>query len=99
MHPTEAAGPTPDLISVFTAPDATVLPVVEALLENAGIAFWARREGLQDLFAWGRLGAGHNLIVGPVELFVHPDEASRARELLAEFARSDDAAELPDELK
>ena len=89
---------SPDLVTVLSARDATILPVLEGLLREAEIPYWSKREGLQDLFAWGRLGLGHNLIVGPVEILVHPDDADRARDLLAGFDEPGEATDIPEEL-
>jgi hypothetical protein len=37
---------------------------------------------LQDLFGWGRVGAGYNILTGPAEFAVRSDDADRARQLL-----------------
>lgn len=97
MNDSEHDAPPPDLVTVFSARDATVLPVVEGLLREAGIPFWAKREGLQDLFSWGRVGAGYSFIVGPVEILVHPADEAMASELLDGLELAIEGS-LPDEL-
>jgi hypothetical protein len=55
------------------------------LLEGEQIEYLIRGEGLQDLFGWGRVGSGYNIIVGPAEFWVRADDAERARALLEEL--------------
>jgi hypothetical protein len=57
--------------------------LVRAVLDEAGIRYSMRGEGVQDLFTVGRIGTGYNLITGPGTLFVERARAAEARELLA----------------
>ena len=82
-------GPPPDptiqFASVFTTGDPGVIAVAKSLLDAEGIEYLVRAEGLQDLFGWGRLGAGYTILAGPAEFVVREDDAARARELLADL--------------
>ena len=60
------------------------LSVVRSLLEAAGIPCVVDGEGVQDLFGVGRLGAGYNILTGPVRVKVPTERAAEARALLAE---------------
>ena len=88
----EAAGPPPEpnieLVSVFRTGDAGLVALAKSLLEAEGIEYMARGDGLQDLFGWGRLGAGFNYVVGPVEFVVRRDDAQRANVLLRDLTLS-----------
>ncbi len=52
----EEQGHHPDLVTVYTTGNAALLPVIESVFRDAGIQFLAKYEGLQDFFAWGRIG-------------------------------------------
>jgi hypothetical protein len=80
----EATFVTPDTyVPVFTAWDATVLPVVESLLESNGIPFTVANEDTQDIVGLGRAGMGFNPIVGPPVVRVPTGYEDAARELIA----------------
>jgi hypothetical protein len=78
-----------DLVTVLETSDPAVLVVAKSVLDAAGIRYLARGEGVQDLFAWGRVGTGFNPFTGPVHLQVAAADAEQARELL-EAANRDD---------
>jgi hypothetical protein len=86
--------PEPDVVeyepfvSVLTIADASLVPVVKSLLASEGIRFFIKGEGVQDLFGSGRLGPGFSVVTGPPVLYVEPDRAEEARELLAEIESS-----------
>jgi hypothetical protein len=83
------SGPPPDpsiaLVSVFHAGDPGIIAIAGSLLEAEGIEFLLRGDGLQDLFGWGRVGAGYNILTGPAEFVVRETDAQRARELLRDL--------------
>jgi len=70
------------LVPVLETGNPALIAVAESLLTNAGIPFEKRGDRLQDLFGWGRIGTGFNVVIGPVVLHVHADDDERARELL-----------------
>jgi hypothetical protein len=72
-------------VTVLESGDAALLAVAKSLLEAAGIPFFAKGEGVQDLFAWGRFGTGFNPFVGPVRLQVAAEDASDAIALLRDL--------------
>ncbi len=72
-------------VTVLETGDPALLAVAKSLLEDAGIEYFAKGEGVQDLFAWGRFGTGFNPIIGPVQLQVAADEADEARERLKDL--------------
>ena len=79
----EPPPPEPDvpLVKVYETGNAAIIPVYESLLNDAGIEYLAKSEGLQDLFGWGRFGSNYNYLLGPVEFYVRADSADEAREL------------------
>jgi Putative prokaryotic signal transducing protein len=76
--------PTPDmaLVPVFATGDAALISIAKSLLEAEAIDYLGRGEGIQDLFGWGRIASGFNVVVGPVEFLVRAEDAERARDLL-----------------
>jgi hypothetical protein len=75
-------------VTVFQSSDPALIGVAESLLEEAGIEFFSKGEGIQDLFGAGRIG-NVNPIVGPVELQVAAEDADEARAALAELSKPD----------
>lgn len=58
------------------------IAIAKSLLDEAGIPYLAKSEGVQDLFGAGRLGGGYNYITGPVEIQVRTSDESEALDLL-----------------
>ncbi len=73
------------LVTVLETGDPALLAVAKSLLEDAGIDFFAKGEGVQDLFGWGRFGTGFNPLIGAVKLQVAADDAEEARERLKDL--------------
>jgi hypothetical protein len=73
-----------ELVPVFEITNAALVPFVESLLTSAGIPYFIKGERVQDFFGWGRLAVGFSLIAGPPVVYVEPDRAEEARELLAD---------------
>jgi len=78
----------PEPVTVFESSDTALLAVAESLLEEADIEFFAKGEGIQDLFAGGRIGTGFNPVVGPVQLQVPADDVEEATAILRELSGS-----------
>ncbi|MDW7650148.1 MAG: DUF2007 domain-containing protein [Bacillota bacterium] len=72
-----------ELVTVLKAQDLSELLVAKSVLEGAGIRYFAKGEGLQNLFGGGRFGLGFNSLVGPVEIQVSKEDVEAARALLA----------------
>jgi hypothetical protein len=94
-----AAHPDPgDVETVFATADPVELLTAKALLDEAGIPYLTRGEGIQDLFGLGRLGTGFSILTGPIEIQVGSRRFQEAVDLLdeAEFeseeADEDDAS-------
>jgi len=73
-----------DIETVFATGDPVALLAAKSLLEEAGIPYLSRGEGMQDLFGMGRLGTGFSIIAGPMELQVGARRAQEAAGLLRE---------------
>jgi hypothetical protein len=73
------------LTTVFRTGDPGQIAFIKSLLEDAEIPYSVKSEGVQDLFGIGRLGAGYNMITGPVEIQVRASFLKEAQELLGEM--------------
>lgn len=76
-----------DFEVVFETSDLVEQSWAESLLEEAGIDCSVADEQVQHLVGYGQIG-GRNLVVGGVKLRVSGQDATRARELLAEGMRA-----------
>jgi hypothetical protein len=76
-------------VTVWATGNPALIAIAESILEDAGIQYIVKREGLQDLFGLGRLGTGFNPIVGPIEIQVRRSDEEEARELLEELGEND----------
>lgn len=79
----EEGEPDVEIVKVFEATNAAVLPLVQSVLQDAEIEFMTKGDHLQDLFAVGRLGMGSNNAIGPATIWVRKDDEAEARELIA----------------
>ena len=70
-------------MKVFETGNPALIAVIESVLDDAQIEYGTSSENLQDLFGWGRLGAGYNYVIGPVKFFVAAEDEEEARALLA----------------
>jgi hypothetical protein len=77
-----------ELATVYTTGDEGLIQLIKSILEEAGIPCFARSQGVQDLFALGRLGTGFSPIAGPVEIQVPQDRAEEAVELLKDMDKT-----------
>ena len=71
-------------VTVLETSDQGLIAFAKSLLEEADIPFFAKGEGVQDLFGGGRIGA-FNIVTGPIQLQVPADDADQARELLKDL--------------
>jgi hypothetical protein len=74
-------------VTVLETGDPALLAVAKSLLEDAGIGFFAKGEGVQNLFGAGIVGTGFSPITGPVELQVSSDDAAEAQALLIDLIK------------
>ncbi len=88
--------PEMELVTVFDTGEPADVLVAKSILQAEGIEFFAKDEGVQDLFGAGRLGSGFNTMAGQVEIQVRPEDADRARQLLERLDEGEDE-ELVDE--
>jgi hypothetical protein len=74
-HPESQAIAYERFVPVFEIPSAGLLPFVESLLQSSGMQFFVKG-----------IGSGFDFVSGPVKVYVEPDRADEARELLADVS-------------
>ncbi|MFQ5650612.1 MAG: DUF4190 domain-containing protein [bacterium] len=72
------------LRTVFIPNDEAERVAVVGLLESAGIPSYSKNAGVQHLFGVGQIGAGFNVVAGPVQIQVRQDDFDRACEVINE---------------
>ena len=82
----KASGP----VTVLESSDPGLLAVAKSLLEDANIEYFAKGEGVQDLFAVGRFGTGFNPFVGAIQLQVAAEDAEEAKTRLRDLRTEHD---------
>lgn len=76
---------SPGPVTVLETSDQGLIAIAKSLLEDADIPFFAKGEGVQDLFGWGRLGTGFSIVTGPIALQVPASKADEALALLKDL--------------
>ena len=74
-----------EFVTVYRSGNPALLALAKSILDDAGIQYAVRGEGLQDLFAWGRIGIGFNPLVGPAEIQVDKEDREEAIEILKQL--------------
>lgn len=75
-------------VTVYEAGDPAFISFAKSILDAEGIKYFFKGEGLQDLFAGGRIGTGFNPLVGPVQIQVDENYAEHAKQILQELKTS-----------
>ncbi|MEO8432598.1 MAG: DUF2007 domain-containing protein [Acidobacteriota bacterium] len=82
--PALAAG-AGELVTVLETGSQSLVAIARSILDAAGIPHEARNQSLQNLFGWGSVGTGFNVVTGPVRLRVPVECEEEARALLTEL--------------
>jgi hypothetical protein len=77
------------LLTVYETGNPAFIVFAKSILESEDIKYYFKGEGIQDLFAGGRLGTGYNPVIGPVEIQVNEKDAEKARELLNQMEKGE----------
>jgi hypothetical protein len=93
-QPSPPEPPPLRIVTVLATGDPIQMEMAKSLLDSAGLDYWVKGDGLQDLFGAGRMGAGFNITIGPMLLQVDRDDEADARTILAEAPPN--AADTPD---
>ena len=74
--------PNVAIVKVYESNNAALLPLVESLLQDAGIEYMTKSDNLQSLFGMGTLGMGSNNVIGPATIWVREDDEAEARKII-----------------
>jgi hypothetical protein len=76
-------------VTVYKTGDPAFIAFAKSILGSEGINYYFKGEGIQDLFAGGRLGTGYNPVIGPVEIQVDEKDVEKAKELLNQIEKGE----------
>ena len=81
------------LITVFSTGNDALIALAKSILDDAGIGYFAKNEGVENLIGVGVLGTGFNPVTGPIELQVLEEDEAEARKLLENISEEEGTAE------
>ncbi len=70
------------LVTVLATGNEAIIALAKSILDEAGIGYFAKNEGVENLIGIGVIGTGFNPVIGPIELQVLEEDELEARELL-----------------
>jgi hypothetical protein len=76
-------------VTVYETGDPAFIAFAKSILQSEGIKYYIKGEGLQDLFAGGRLGTGFNPVIGTVKIQVDENDVEKAKELLKQIEKGE----------
>jgi hypothetical protein len=79
------------LVTVFKTGHHGTIAVIKSILDEAGLQYSVKGEGIQDLIGAGVFGVGYNPITGPVEFQVLEENVEYAKELLKDVSENPEA--------
>ncbi|MDD5361437.1 MAG: DUF2007 domain-containing protein [Ignavibacteria bacterium] len=85
------------LITVFKSGHEGLIALAKSVLDEAGIEYLIKNEGVQDLMGIGVFGTGFNPITGPVQIQVLPSNEEYAKDLLKNMVENTDISESTEE--
>jgi hypothetical protein len=78
------------LVTAFESADPALIALARSVLDSAEIPFMTTGEGIQDLFGWGRMPGGFNVVAGPVTFQVNEEDLEEAKALLEGLQASEE---------
>ena len=84
-QPSESRGTSFEVTTVYETGSVALFSLAKALLEAAEIPFLSKNELSTDLVGGLRFGGMPSLVTGPMQIQVRREDASVARELLADL--------------
>jgi hypothetical protein len=81
------------LVTVFKTGNHGTIAIIKSILDEAGLEFSVKGEGIQDLIGAGIFGVGFNPITGPVEFQVLEENEEYAKELLKDMSDNPETTE------
>ncbi len=82
------------LVTVFRTASQGTAAVARSILDEAGIQYLVKGEGIQNLIGYGIIGTGFNPLTGLIEFQVMPDDKDTAINLLGDLNESESIDEV-----
>jgi hypothetical protein len=70
------------VVTVLSTGNEALIALAKSILDDAGIRYFAKNEGVENLIGVGVIGTGFNPVIGPIELQVLEEDVATAKKLL-----------------
>jgi hypothetical protein len=77
------------VVTVLSTGNEAVIALAKSILDDAGIRYFAKNEGVENLIGVGVIGTGFNPVIGPIELQVLEEDAATAKKLLENISEEE----------
>lgn len=84
-------------IKVLETGDKPLITITKSVLTDADVEYFVKGEDLQDIIGLGSFGIGYNFAAGPMELYVHEEDAEAVKMLIDELEESQAVEEIDEE--
>ncbi|MGA2668902.1 MAG: DUF2007 domain-containing protein [Ignavibacteria bacterium] len=74
------------LVTVLSTGNEAIISLAKSILDDAGIQYFAKNEGVENLIGIGVIGTGFNPVIGPIELQVLEENEEEAKKLLTSLS-------------
>jgi hypothetical protein len=74
------------LVTVLSTGNEAIIALAKSILDDAGIRYFAKNEGVENLIGVGVIGTGFNPVIGPIELQVLEEDEKEAKTLLEKIS-------------
>ncbi|MBX7045060.1 MAG: DUF2007 domain-containing protein [Ignavibacteria bacterium] len=76
-------------VTVFESGHEGLIALAKSMLDETGIEYVVKGEGVENLLGVGVMGTGFNPVTGAIQIQVLENRADEARELLKDLKESD----------
>lgn len=76
-------------VTIFESGHEGLIALAKSMLDEAGIEYVVKGEGVENLLGVGVMGTGFNPVTGAIQIQVLEDKANEAKELLKDLKESE----------
>lgn len=85
---------------IITKPfSASDIAIITSILDEDNIQYHVKNYDIQDLFGWGRVGIGYNLVTGPMSLVVKNDNYNQVSKIIEDYFNKSENSTTDSELE
>ena len=75
-----------NIVTLYKPVNETEFSILSSLLEKENIHFYVKNDNVQDLFGYGRIGTGYNILTGPIIMQVDKKDYSAALKVIQNYS-------------